>query len=107
MKGIWYARKNYEEALSIYRKAIFLATTLEDDRNRYYAIGDIATTFMSMDVYDSAVFYMQHSLSYHLMEEDVPAAAIDYSNLGVLFSKMNLTDSSIYYLKKVCYWQKK
>lgn len=43
---------------------------------------------------------MQHSLSYHLMEEDVPAAAIDYSNLGVLFSKMNLTDSSIYYLKK-------
>lgn len=98
--GIWYARKNYEEALPIYRKAIFLATTLEDDRNRYYAIGDIATTFMSMDVYDSAVFYMQHSLSYHLMEEDVPAAAIDYSNLGVLFSKMNLTDSSIYYLKK-------
>ncbi|OQA12782.1 MAG: Sensor protein VraS [Bacteroidetes bacterium ADurb.Bin397] len=98
--GIWYAKKEYTSALPIYRRAIAIATILEDDRNRYYAIGDLATTFMSMDVYDSAVYYMKQSLFYHLEEEDVPAAAIDYGNLGILFGKMNKPDSAVYYLKQ-------
>lgn len=98
--GIRYAKKEYSSALPIYRNAITIATILEDDRNRYYAIGDIATTFMSMDVYDSAVYYMRQSLSYHLEKEDIPAASIDFSNLGILFGKMNQSDSSVYYLKQ-------
>lgn len=98
--GIRYAKKEYASALPIYRNAIAIATILEDDRNLYYAIGDIATTFMSMDVYDSAVYYMRQSLSYHLEKEDIPAASIDFSNLGILFGKMNQSDSAVYYLKQ-------
>lgn len=99
MGGIYYNRKNYDEALEYWKKTLDIYLELGNKHAAGSSMNNIGLVYADMGDLKTSLQYYFRSLS---MYSDVNACArvYPYENIGGLYAQLGMTDSANFYLTK-------
>jgi len=100
LASVYLSMKNYEKAISIFRKNLVFDYSKKDSLSLSLDYNNISSAFRQLDVTDSAIYYSKKSIE---LKEYFNANADlikSYRLLGVIYLDVNALDSAQLYMNK-------
>jgi tetratricopeptide (TPR) repeat protein len=87
------ARKQYDEALSIYEN-------LKQESGKAEIYGRLGHLYEKREMYDSAFYFQRKALQSYQLDRHIDGAAKIYENIGSIYEDLEKYDSAYYYFNK-------